>query len=163
MTGHERSGEPPCLLLLCNALLVAEAGPKRETKMGVQGVHITLTVSDLSVSGPWYEKLFDADKVFQGPDEVSEVEIYTVPDVLLLGLRQHRGTPAGDTFSYERCGLDHFGMHLSHKDELDKWHTKLNEMGIEHSEIVESPFGHHLSFKDPDGIALEMFVPASQA
>jgi glyoxylase I family protein len=47
-------------------------------------------------------------------------------------------------------------------DELDKWHYKLTEMGIEHSEIVESPYGHHLNFKDPDGIALELFVPASQ-
>jgi glyoxylase I family protein len=130
--------------------------------VAMKGVHISLTVSDLSVSGPWYQKLFDAEKVFQGPDEVSDVEIYMVPDDLLLGLRQHKGTAAGDKFSYQRCGLDHFGMHLSHKDELDKWNSKLTEMGIEHSEIVESPFGHHLSFKDPDGIALEFFVPAFQ-
>jgi glyoxylase I family protein len=130
--------------------------------VGVQAVHITLTVSDLSVSGPWDEKLVGAQKVFQGTDEVSDVEIYMVPDDLLLGLREHKGTAAGDRFSYQRCGLDHFGMHLSHTDELDKWHYKLTEMGIEHSEIVESPYGHHLNFKDPDGIALELFVPASQ-
>jgi hypothetical protein len=87
--------------------------------------------------------------VFQGPDEVSNVEIYMVSDDLLLGLREHKVTAAGDRFSYQRCGLDHFGMHLSHKNELDKWHSKPTEMGVEHSEIVQSPYGHHLNFKDP--------------
>lgn len=130
--------------------------------MGIQGVHVALTVSDLSVSGPWYEKLFDGQKIFQGPDDVSEVEIYMLPDNLLLGLRQHSGTPAGDRFSHERSGLDHFGMHLENTAELDGWRAKLDEAGIDHSGVVESPFGHHLNFKDPDGIALEMFVPAPQ-
>jgi catechol-2,3-dioxygenase len=130
--------------------------------VGIQGVHVALTVSDLSVSGPWYQKLFGGQKIFQGPDEVSEVEIYMVPDNLLLGLRQHSGTAAGDKFSYERCGLDHFGMHVESTADLDDWKSRLDEEGIDHSGIVESPFGHHLNFKDPDGIALELFVPAPQ-
>jgi glyoxylase I family protein len=130
--------------------------------MGIQGVHVALTVSDLSVSGPWYQELFEGQKIFQGPDEVSEVEIYMVPDSLLLGLRQHKGTPTGDTFSHERCGLDHFAMHLESTADLDRWRSKLEEAGIDHSGIVESPFGHHLNFKDPDGIALEFFVAAPQ-
>ena len=130
--------------------------------MSIQGVHLALTVSDLSVSGPWYQKLFDGQKIFQGPDEVSEVEIYMIRDNLLLGLRQHAGTPPGDRFTHEHCGLDHLGMHVSDTGELERWRAKLDEAGLDHSGVVESPFGHHLNFKDPDGIALEFFVPAPQ-
>ena len=130
--------------------------------MGIQGAHVALTVSDLSVSGPWYQQIFDAQKIFQGPDDVSEVEIYMISDSLLLALRQHAGTPVGDKFSHERCGLDHFGMHLEGSEDLDRWRSKLDEASVDHSGIVDSPLGQHLSFKDPDGIALEMFVPPQQ-
>ena len=36
----------------------------------------------------------------------------------------------------------------------------LAENGVETSGIVESPFGLHLHAKDPDGIAIEIFMAA---
>ncbi|HEY7876414.1 MAG TPA: VOC family protein [Actinomycetota bacterium] len=126
--------------------------------MGFNGVHIALTVNDLSVSGPWYQKLFDGQQLFAGDDGAGQVELYMVPDNLLLGLRQHGSTSGGDRFAYDRVGLDHVGLHLADRAELEKWDAKLNEMGIESSGIVESSYGAHVNFKDPDGIALELFV-----
>ena len=41
---------------------------------------------------------------------------------------------------------------------LEKWATRLNELGIEHGGVVDAPYGSGLSFRDPDGIALEFFA-----
>ena len=45
--------------------------------------------------------------------------------------------------------------------ELEKWQAHFDENSVESSGIVESPFGLHLSAKDPDKIPLEFFVPTS--
>jgi catechol-2,3-dioxygenase len=42
---------------------------------------------------------------------------------------------------------------------LEKWQRKLDELGIEHGGIVDASYGSGLSFRDPDGIALEFFAP----
>jgi glyoxylase I family protein len=42
---------------------------------------------------------------------------------------------------------------------LEKWVTRLGELGIEHGGIVDAPHGSGPSFRDPDGIALEFFAP----
>jgi catechol-2,3-dioxygenase len=129
--------------------------------MAFNGTHISLTVKDLSVSGPWYRELLDGQQLFEGDDGVSPVELYMAPDNLLLGLRQHSSTAGDDRFAYDRVGLDHLGLHVSDRSELERYAAKLNEMGVESSGIVESGYGHHLNFKDPDGIALEVFTPLS--
>jgi glyoxylase I family protein len=130
--------------------------------MGLQGTHITLTVSDLDRSATWYQELFGGQELFRGNDGVSDIVLYAIPDNLLLALRRHAGTQPGDRFSHERCGLDHFAMHVTDRTDLEKWQAKFEEKNVDHSGIVESSYGHHISFKDPDGIALEVFAPAQQ-
>ena len=50
---------------------------------------------------------------------------------------------------------------LSHHDrtELEKWVRRLDELGIAHGDIKDAAYGSGLSFRDPDGIALEFFAP----
>lgn len=38
------------------------------------------------------------------------------------------------------------------------WVGRLDELGIEHGGIVDAPYGSGLSFRYPDGIALEFFA-----
>jgi glyoxylase I family protein len=42
---------------------------------------------------------------------------------------------------------------------LQSWVDRLESLGIEHGGIVDAPYGSGLSFRDPDGIALEFFAP----
>lgn len=128
---------------------------------GFVGAHLALTVTDLSVSAPWYRDLFGGQTVFEGNDGVSDATILALPENLLLGLRQHSATTSNDRFAFDRVGLDHAGFHVQGKEELEEWVQRLEEKGVSHSGIQESPFGHHLNFKDPDGIALEFFAPAA--
>ncbi len=76
----------------------------------------------------------------------------------LIGLHQHqRPAPLG-TFSEFSVGLDHVAFGCATRGDLEKWALRLDELGIEHGEIKDATYGSGVSFRDPDGIALE-FLP----
>ena len=122
--------------------------------------HVALTVRDLSVSVPWYENLLGARPVLdEDTDPDFHHTVYLVGNGNLLGLHQH-GTPApeGD-FSEYRVGLDHVSFGVANRAELEKWAQRLDELGIPHGGIKDASYGSGVSFRDPDGIALELFAP----
>jgi glyoxylase I family protein len=122
--------------------------------------HTALTVRDLSVSVPWYEALLDADPVI---DEDTDPEfhhtVYLLDGGTLLGLHEHKRPAPNEPFSEYRVGLDHLSFGCVDRDELEKWASRLDELGIEHGTIKDAAYGSGLSFRDPDGIALEFFAP----
>ena len=84
------------------------------------------------MSVPWYQRLFDAEPVID-EDTVGNFHrtVYLVGNGTLIGLHQ-RATPAPDeAFSEFRVGLE------------------------------DAHYGSDVSFRDPDGIALEFFAPPS--
>ncbi len=122
--------------------------------------HIALTVRDLAVSVPWYESLFDAAPVI---DEDTDPDMHHTVFMLgttLVGLHQHR-TPSTAAFDEHNVGLDHVAFGCADRGELEKWDRRLDELGIAHSPIKDASYGSGLSFRDPDGIALELFAPPS--
>jgi glyoxylase I family protein len=123
--------------------------------------HVVLTVRDLSVSVPWYEALLEAEPVLdEDTDPDLHHTVYLLGGNTLLSLHQHYGTPApqGD-FSEFRVGLDHVAFGVAGRSELEKWARRLDELGIAHGGIKDAGYGSGLSFRDPDGIALEFFAP----
>jgi catechol-2,3-dioxygenase len=122
--------------------------------------HVALTVRDLSVSVPWYQKLFGGG----GPviDEDTDPDFHHTVYLIsgtLIGLHQH-GTPAPtENFSEFRVGLDHVAFGCANRDELEAWARRLDELGIQHGGIKDATYGSGVSFRDPDGIALEFFAP----
>ena len=122
--------------------------------------HVALTVRDLAVSVPWYEVLFDADPVIdEDTDPDLHHTVWVAGAETLIGLHQH-GTPAPvEAFSEYRVGLDHVAFGCADRGELEKWARKLDELGIEHGGIKDAAYGSGVSFRDPDGIALEFFAP----
>jgi catechol 2,3-dioxygenase-like lactoylglutathione lyase family enzyme len=122
--------------------------------------HVALTVRDLSVSVPWYEALLDAKPVLdEDTDPDFHHTVYLLGNGNLLGLHQH-GTPApaGD-FNEFRIGLDHVSFGVADRAELEMWAHRLDELGITHGPIKDAGYGSGVSFRDPDGIALEFFAP----
>ena len=126
--------------------------------------HVALTVRDLSVSVPWYEALLDATPALDEDTEKGfHHTVYLVgEDGQLFGLHQHATRPPADDFSEFRVGLDHVSFGVADRGELEKWASRLDELGIEHGEIEDAGYGSDLSFRDSDGIALEFFcAPAA--
>ncbi len=121
--------------------------------------HVALTVSDLAVSVPWYERLTESSPVLDedtGPFHHTGFAIGGT----LLGLHFFPGGPAdGDVFEERRIGLDHVAFQVAGRAELERWQQRLDELGIKHGGIVDAHYGSGLSFRDPDNIALEFFAP----
>jgi catechol-2,3-dioxygenase len=121
--------------------------------------HVAFTVRDFNVSGPWYRRLFGTDPI---ADEDSGAgyrhQVWLLDGGTLFGIHQHDREIPDEKFSEFRAGLDHVAFGCANRAELEQWVTKLDELGIEHGGIVDADYGSGLSFRDPDGIALEFFA-----
>lgn len=121
--------------------------------------HVALTVCDLSVSVPWYEALFDASPVLdEDTDPDFHHNVYMLSNTL-IGLHQHAQPAPEKRFSEFRVGLDHVAFGCTDRAQLEQWVRRLDELGIEHGGIKDATYGSGVSFRDPDGIALEFFAP----
>jgi catechol 2,3-dioxygenase-like lactoylglutathione lyase family enzyme len=124
--------------------------------------HVALTVRDLSVSVPWYEAILDAQPVLdEDTDPNMHHTVYLLGNGTLLGLHQHQTAAPPEQFSEYHVGLDHVGFGVANRAELEKWARRLDEIGVKHGGIVDAAYGSGVSFRDPDGIALEFFAPPS--
>lgn len=121
--------------------------------------HIGLSVHDIDKSADWYARLFDLTLVAE-VEEPAPMKIFFTPKGQAIDLRQDPAVRP-EPFTQERVGLDHVGFVCADRAELDEWFQRLNDLGVENSGLVESPFGTHLNFRDPDQIALEFFLPAA--
>ena len=122
--------------------------------------HVAITVRDLAVSIPWYEALLGAEPVLdEDTDPDMHHTVYLVGDGMLLGLHQHETPAPPEPFSEYRVGLDHVAFGCADRAELEKQAARLDELGIVHGGIKDAHYGSGVSFRDPDGIALEFFAP----
>jgi catechol-2,3-dioxygenase len=130
-----------------------------EINMQVRIQHVALSVTDIERSARWYEQLFELNKVAEMNDPARLV-IYMTPEGQAIDLRQDPNV-VREPFTQERVGLDHLAFVCEEMPELERWLARLKEFGVENSGIVETQFGSHLNFRDPDNIALEFYLPSA--
>lgn len=122
--------------------------------------HVAITIADMDVSGPWYRALIGSDPVL---DEHTEAGfrhlVWALDGGTPFGIHQHDREIETGGFTEFRCGLDHVGFGVATRADLQDWVRRLDELGIAHSGVVDAHYGSGLSFRDPDGIALEFFAP----
>jgi catechol 2,3-dioxygenase-like lactoylglutathione lyase family enzyme len=122
--------------------------------------HVAVTVRDIETSGRWYRTLLGADPIVdEHTDAGFRHLVWLLDGGTVFGIHQHDREAPDEEFSEFRVGLDHVGFGCANRAELEEWVTRLGELGIEHGGIVDAPYGSGLSFRDPDGIALELFAP----
>ncbi len=122
--------------------------------------HAAVTVTDLARSTQWYSALIGADPVLD-EDEAKGAYHHTVwllPGGQLFGIHTHQAAGSG-SFDESSAGLDHLAFGCATRGELEQWAARLDELGIAHSGIDDQHYGSGVSFRDPDGIALEFFAP----
>lgn len=124
--------------------------------------HAALTVSDLEASTRWYSALLGTEPVLDEDETTGGFHhtVWALPGGQLFGLHTHP-SPSQGGFDEHRPGLDHLAFACADRGELETWTARLDELGIAHSGIVDAHYGSGLSFRDPDGIALELFAPPS--
>ena len=128
--------------------------------------HVRLTVTDIDRSRAFYDDVFGLPVAFEVPADADDATreqlaflyggvVYALGDSL-FGLRP----VGGDRFDADRTGLDHLSFAVDSRADLDAAAAMLDERGIAHDGVKDIGVGAILEFRDPDGIALELFAPA---
>jgi glyoxylase I family protein len=120
--------------------------------------HIDLTVSDCERAATWWQDMLGFTLVHQARNETFELRSMVHPSGLGVTVLTHDETAKSDTFDERRVGLDHLAFRVSDQDELQRWVTHFDAMGVPHSGIIDTGFGPTVVFRDPDNMQLEMYV-----
>jgi glyoxylase I family protein len=125
---------------------------------------LSLSVRDLSASLDWYRNLFGFEVQSESRTDGFDAAILVDPESgTSIGLISHNTNPT-DPFSETRTGLDHLEFIVPDDTAFDASVSRLDELGIEHSEIKERPSGARIvTFRDPDNIQLEFYKPGSDS
>lgn len=131
--------------------------------------HVALTVTDLEASQAWYEKVFGITYQMGGPHKGGVGNVLADPEWRLVIVLHRHDANDGRAFSETRTGLDHVGLAVSSRAELEAWQAHLEEHGVvrapeadrslTQSPISDQVYGSVLVFRDPDNIQLELFAP----
>jgi glyoxylase I family protein len=120
--------------------------------------HISLTVSDLARSVPWYTQTLGLEVVGdQQHEEGRTVVLAPAGGAFVILLQEHKAHE-GAGFSEHRPGLDHLSFRVHDVAALETWRSRFDALGVAHQALRQEPFGSVLIFRDPDRIQLELFV-----
>jgi catechol 2,3-dioxygenase-like lactoylglutathione lyase family enzyme len=124
--------------------------------------HLAVTVTDLARSTTWYAALFGSEPVLDEDVDAGSFHhtVFAIGGGQLFGLHKHVDT-LEDPFDERGAGLDHVSFGCRDRAELEGWAQRLDALGVVHGGIIDAHYGSGLSFRDPDGIALEFFAPPS--
>lgn len=124
----------------------------------IDGIHhVSLTVADPDLSADWYRLVLGFEEVGRMQhDGLSKVLLGR--DGLVIGLIGHGHQAVPGEFSERRTGLDHLGFGVADRVELERWVAVLDDLGVEHSQILRGATGDLVAFRDPDNIALEFYT-----
>ena len=121
--------------------------------------HVAFTVRDVVKSEAWYADVLGLQTLLAMEDDETKVRVMADrASGWIVGLRQHLGHADGD-FSEFRTGLDHFAFTVGTREELAAWEAELQRRSITYSPVKETPIGTLIAFRDPDNIALELWLP----
>ena len=124
--------------------------------------HVAVTVTDLDRSTQWYTALLGSSRSStRTRPRVASTTRCSPSTAVSSSACTRFPTSSGDQFDERRTGLDHVAFGLADRGELQKWAARLDELGIHHDGIKDAHYGSGVSFRDPDGIALEFFAPPS--
>ena len=114
--------------------------------------HVVLTVTDLEVSTAFYREVMGLLPLLDfgyGRLFMDRRTGFT------LAIATHEGAHGGP-FTELTTGLDHVGFGVDTLEELVEWERHLEAHGVELTPIRDMGLAHHLNFRDPDNIALEI-------
>ena len=116
--------------------------------------HVALTVSNLEVSREFYAGTLGLT-VLDSHESYCALQVGGEGLSALILTCHDQGV--AEPFSEFRPGLDHVSLAVPDLASLQDWRTRLTRHGV-HSDLRTSEWGHHLNFRDPDNIAVELVV-----
>ena len=117
--------------------------------------HVALTVTDLDVSEHFYTEVLGFRRALDLG--YGRIVIHSATGFTIALLRHPDAV--GGRFTELTTGLDHLGLAAANRAELVEWEERFRTAGVTFTPIRDMALGHHLNFRDPDGIALEFYAP----
>jgi catechol 2,3-dioxygenase-like lactoylglutathione lyase family enzyme len=101
--------------------------------------HVALTVTDIEASTAWYQRVFGIVRMLEEPHNGGWQRLLADHDWQLVIVLHHHDVNGGERFSERRTGLDHFGMSVPTRVELEAWQAHLEEMGVVRAAAADRP------------------------
>ena len=122
--------------------------------------HVAFTVRDVERSTAWYSDLLGLQTLIAADDDEVSLRVLLHPESgWIIGLRQYHRQDDGGDFSEFRTGMDHIALTVASRAELDAWEDELRARSATFTPVTETPIGTVIAFRDPDNIALELWLP----
>jgi catechol 2,3-dioxygenase-like lactoylglutathione lyase family enzyme len=116
---------------------------------------VKLPVSDLAMSRAWYEQVlgFQVEMEFPDQDGVVRGVAGHVPGEgeTRLALREDPDVAKGV------AGFNLVNFAIPDRASAEAWAARLDDLGVEHSPVIEATIGWIVVFHDPDGIELHLY------
>jgi glyoxylase I family protein len=118
--------------------------------------HVALRVTDLPRAKRFYTETLGFPVIAEMPGLV----IFLAGGTAFALRAPSDQTPAGDTFSPHRVGIDHIALACGEETELERVAAALADAGIENTgaKLDETLGKRYVAFKDPDRIAWELYM-----
>ena len=126
--------------------------------------HLAITVSDVEASAAWYQRVLGLQRLpapfpHHGDGSPGFGVLLVEPSAgWAIGVHHHeRYRP--EAADESRTGMDHVGLSVPDRRDLDAWSAHLDTVGVKHSGVtdVADPIPYSaLVFRDPDNIQLEL-------
>jgi glyoxylase I family protein len=128
------------------------------TETAITGIHhVTLSVSDLGRSVEWYVRVLGFRELRRLNHNGLDKAMLT-RDGVVVTFVCHGDLAVPGPFNERQAGLDHLSFAVADRVALDAWVARLDEHGVVHSDIVSGVTGDLVPFRDPDNIALELYM-----
>jgi catechol 2,3-dioxygenase-like lactoylglutathione lyase family enzyme len=116
--------------------------------------HVKYPVTDIERSRDWYERVFglETSVEFREDGKLMGVFLGDVGGPSPISLRQAPEHAAG------LSGFDVIAWLVEDKAAVERWAAWLDELGIDHSPIIEGGIGWIINFEDPDGTQIRLYT-----
>lgn len=126
--------------------------------------HLAITVTDVGASVAWYERVLGLQRLpapfpHHGDESPGFAVLLVEPDAgWAIGVHHHERHPSGSA-DETRTGMDHVGLSVPERRDLDSWAARLDALGVAHAGVTDmaDPIPYSaLVFRDLDNIQLEL-------
>lgn len=122
----------------------------------LQGIFaVKLPVHDVARSRAWYERVFGFEPDMEFPDD----------DGVVRGVAGRLPGVEGTRFALREspthargvAGFNLVNLAVEDKSDVEAWATRLGELGIEHSPVIDATVGWIVVLHDPNGIEVHLY------
>lgn len=117
---------------------------------------VKLPVRDLERARAWYERVFGFEVEIEFPDDDGVVKGVAgrLPGVAETRFALRQDPPAAEGAG----GFNYLNLAVADHEALHAWVARLDELGVDHSPVIEATIGWILVLHDPDGTELHLYT-----